>query len=369
VDQGERRRWAPVVATALVVVLLLAGWAVMGQRGTLGVTGATPSAPASTSASGAPRTVELPLCADQSATDKMLLPATPDGPAKDAVSGTAVNTSFSLGDGAFTADPPPTGYAAAVTAGQAGCQLASAMGVRGFTAPPGRLALATVTIASSLYREPSVDAGEPATNANPDPLPTYQHRVAWVLISAANNNVSSCPTMAPSTAQAAAASAEPPHPYEVFGIDATTGGSPFMYEDPYALCQGLALDPASLSVPYQILSVPWKILSRAADGLSAQISASWSSCETYTLAGTTYATNTPSRPSGAPTQPATSANTLHAWVQPPHGDLAITVNRPFGADCGPASAHTLTLHPAVVGATIPAAVAHGPLGLVAPQVG
>lgn len=368
-DEGGRRRWAPVVATALVVVLLLAGWAVLGHRGTSGVTGATPSAPASTSASGTPRTVELPPCADQSATDKMLLSTTPDGPAKDAVSGTAVTTSFSLGNGAFTADPPPTGYAAAVTAGQAGCQLASAMGVRGFTAPPGRLALATVTIASSLYREPSVDAGEPASNANPDLLPSYQHRVAWILISAADNNVSSCPTRAPSLSQAAVASAEPAHPYEVFGIDATTGASPIMYEDPFAVCGGMASSAASVSVPYQILSVPWTIVSRAADGSSAQITASWSGCEVYTLAGSTYATSAASRPSGAPTQPATSANTLHAWVQRPHGDLAITVNRPFGADCGPATAHTLTLHPAVVGATIPAAVAHDPLGLVAPQVG
>ena len=369
-DGGERRGWTPVLAPLLVVALLLVGCAATGHQGASSATGADaiPATSASTSLTSTPPAVELPPCADQTATDKMLLSTTPDGPAKGAVTGTAVSTSFSLANGAFTADPPPADYEPAVTAQQAGCQLAAAMGVRGFAAPPGRLALATVTIAPGLRFESSVAAGERFASAYPGPLPSYQHRVAWILISAADNNVSSCPTRGPSPSQAAAGQCRASAPVRGLRHRRHDRREPDHVRGPLRAVRGHVLVSRRRSLcRTRSCPCPWTIVSRAADGLSAQITASWSSCEVYTLTGTTYATS-PSAASAAPPKPATSASPLHAWVERPHGGVGITVNRPFGPDCGPATAHSLTLHPAVVGATIPDPVTHDPLGLVASQV-
>jgi hypothetical protein len=358
-------------SAAAVVMLTMAGCASMPHAGqTTSDAGAAASAPSASAPSGA---VTLPACADPAASGKMLLSTTPDGPAKDAITGNAVTTAFSLENGAFAAAPPPAGLVPAVTAEQAGCQLTSAMGVRGFGTGPGRLGLATVTIGRDVTFQDSAGVSVPVPHRS---VPVYQQRVAWILVTAVNNNVSSCPSMDPAAASRQTISTPPATqptvaetPYEIFSIDASTGADAVMFEDGTSPpCFGGPPGPPLVSVPYQILSVPWSMTSRAVDGQSAQITSAWASCEVYTGTGATYVTNI--RPGRLPSPPApvTSFTGLQAWIDSVTHLLSITVTRPFGPECGPPEQHALTVHPEKVGLAIPTTtIRAGPLGLIASE--
>ena len=102
--------------------------------------------------------------------------------------------------------------------------------------------------------------------------------------------------------------------------------------------------------------MPWRLISRLPSGQSAQITAVWDSCDTYSLSGESY----------GHTRPGTSA-----WVgRTPPGLVTITVSRPYGAaSCGPAVHHRLTLHPATVRDRVPTTPGHARPGVVVGAIG
>jgi hypothetical protein len=368
-EHGSRRpaRWVPWAATVAVAALVLAVAAAL-ESGHGHGNGNTPGLVAETTSPAAQ--LSLPPCADPAASAQRLLDDTPAGPATGAITGDKVTTTFTLEAGAFTADPPPAGYQPAVTAEQAGCQLTSGYAPNGSASGPGRLALATVTIRLDVQvLTPLAVLGPNSAVPDLGPVPIYQHRVAWLLVTAANNNVGSCPLQlargappsAPPSAPASGATASgPTSVYEVFAIDAATGTSAVLFEDTYRLCPGGAATPATVAVPYQVMSVPWSLKSIAPDQQTAVITGEWASCERYTSAGTTYGTQALTPAEIQQQQP------FHAWIgQPQQPYVEITVNRPFGPPCGPPQPHRMTLHPERVGLSIPPHPEPGPLGIVA----
>ena len=364
-DGGGRRSWTTVLAPLFVVALLLVGCAARGHQGASSATGAD-AIPASDQRLTDQHTSgrRAPPCADQRATDKMLLSTTPDGPAQDAVTGTAVSTSFSLANGAFAADPPPADYQPAVTAQQAGCQLAAAMGVRGFAAPPGRLALAAVSIAGGLQFQssggtipeclPWAAPDLPAPGRLDSDLGSGQQRVQLPHPSALaiSGRSGQCRASAPVRGLRH-------RRYDRCQPDHVRG--PLRAVRGHVLVPGVSLR----SVPDPVRPVDDRVPSRRrVVGADHRVVVKLRGLHL----GGDHVRDQPERRQRHTAQPATSASPLHAWVERPRGGLGITVNRPFGPDCGSATAHSLTLHPAVVGATIPDTVSHDPLGLVAPQV-
>ncbi|MDX6211805.1 MAG: hypothetical protein QOF82_892 [Frankiales bacterium] len=347
-------RDARAVWWAVAVVLFAGGCA---QQATAG----SPLSPSPSSSSTAP--APLLACADPTGAQKRLLTSTALGPAATAITGQRVTREFRL-EGRFTAAPPPAGYSPPVTAAQATCQLTSLYATNGSAAGPGRLALATVTIdgAGITSRDqPALNSGHNLTDFGP--VATYRSRPAWILVTAANNDVSAgCSTAPPSNAPTPTGIQA--DPYEVFVIDAATGAAALLFEDSYVLCPGFAPTPPSVSEPWQRTSVPWTLRSRAADGSTAQISASWPDCEHYVSEGAVYTKMTSPGPSPPSFTPYPS---LQAWADQTHPDtVTIDVNRAVGPDCGPPVAHQLTLHAARVGSRLPATLVHAPVGVETP---
>jgi hypothetical protein len=271
-----------------------------------------------------------------------------------------VTTTFQL-EGRFTAAPPAPGYTPAVSAAAAACQLTSLYATNGSGSGPGRLALATVTINGTGITRTEQLALNSGTAAHIDVRPpaTYSHRPAWILVTAANNAVSAgCPTAQPSNP--APPSGIEAAPYEVFVLDATTGADAVLFEDSYILCPGFAATPPSVSLPWQMTSVPWTLQSRAADGGTDQITASWPTCEHYTRENAVYSNETTPGPSPPKF---TQYPTLQAWADRDHPNtVTIDVYRFPGPDCGLSSPHQLTLHPATLAGMLPATLVHAPLG-------
>jgi len=325
----SRRRPSPVltVVAVLTVVVGLVALALVASSGH----GGRPTRAAgvtSTAATSAPAPTNLPDCAHPSALTPLLLSTTADGPAQDAITGQRVTTSFSLENGGFTAEPPPVSFVPATTAAQAGCQLATSYNADGWPAGPGRLALASVTI--------------PALAGSA--VPAYDHRVAWILVSAANEPApAGCPTSQPSPKPSLTAPADP---YEIFLMDATTGDPQIVYADSYLVCDGYYKVDVSLGFLYHLASVPWTLVSRSPDGSTVTISASWDSCQSFNgIVG----------PGGELKAAATEDNPTH---------IAIDVSGPTGPNCGPAAPHMITVGPAVAGRPLSAVLHHDPVGLL-----
>ena len=175
-----------------------------------------------------------------------------------------------LGGDDLVAAPPPAGYVPAVSYLQAGCELASAVGVSGSTPGSGRLALATLTLRtdlpSQLWIDPSINARIPALGA----VPVYQSRVAWIMVSPVQLSCFSTTPQPPAVA-----------PYEVTAVDAATGASAVFFQDALPPCAGTST-PALVSIPYQTVSLPWHLVSRAKNQGHAKVTASWASCEKFT---------------------------------------------------------------------------------------
>lgn len=311
----------PARALALSVLLAVtAGCTGSGGRAVL------PSpAPTATRTSAA---VTLPPCGDPAAAASQLATATPPGAAENAITGQAVTSAFSLEGRAFVAEPPPPGYSPAVTADQARCELGLVTEGSGYGPPAGRLALATVTI-------------NPAGLNPPGDLSTYDHRVAWIFITPATDDLSAGCSTTPATA-----SLGPPEAtYSVFGIDAANGGSAFLFETSYHLCPGSDLTPAMVEVPYETVSVPWTLVSRSTDGRTAVVRVSWEACEF------------------PPSTNATGDADGQAYGWPRSGRLDVLISRPFGPACGPARPHLVSVVPWGKG-TLPATLQHGAIGVV-----
>ena len=296
-------------------------------------------------------------CADPHATNARRISTTPPGAATDAITGHAVTTTFTLGGDNLVAAPPPAGYLPAVTLLQAGCELASAVGPSGSTAASGRLALATLTVRTDLpqqlWLDPSINSRIPALGT----VPVYQRRVAWILVAPALLDCFSTtpqPVVTP--------------PYEVIAIDAATGSSAVLYQDTLPPCAGTPT-PALVSIPYQQVSIPWHLVSRAKDQTHAKVTAAWAACEKFTWTGYRRSEMPPNLPT--PAQQAKDAKKLAPYQMTmshrPLWSLTVSVNRPIGPSCGKRKSHVITVFPQELDKTLSQQMRHTPLGALITQ--
>lgn len=320
-----------------------------GSAGLALVAAASLSALAAPALAAAPH---LTPCASPHATSKQRLATTPPGPAVGAITGHAVTTSFSLAGGALVASPPPSGYQPKVSFLQAGCELASAVGGDGNTPASGRLALATLTVRSDvnqdLIADTSVNSRIPALGK----VPTYQDRVAWILVSP---TAVDCFSTTPQPAT--------PSPYQVRAVDAATGASALVFQDTLPPCNGVTSVP-SVAVPYQEVSIAWHLVARAKNQGHAKVSAAWASCEKFTWTGYRHSEDPPNLPT--PAQQAHDAKTLAPYQMKmnhrPLWSLTVSVNRPVGPPCGRPKVHVITVFPQELDKTLSKEMRHTPLG-------
>jgi hypothetical protein len=301
--------------------------------------------------------LRLTSCASPHATSKGRLATTPPGAATGAITGHAVTTTFSLAGDDLVAAPPPAGYVPKVSFLQAGCELASAVGVDGTTPASGRLALATLTLRSDVNQELIVDT---SVNSKIPPLgtvPTYQNRVAWILVSPTQLDCFST-TTAPATVS----------PYQVRAIDAATGTSAIVFQDTLPPCNGVSTVP-SVTIPYQQVSLAWHLVSRAKDQGHAKVTAAWASCERFTWAGYRHSEDPPNLPS--PGQQAHDAKTVAPYQvkmnHRPLWSLTVSVNQPIGRPCGKPKVHVITVFPQELDKLLPKEMRHVPLGALITQ--
>ncbi|BEP14627.1 hypothetical protein acdb102_29380 [Acidothermaceae bacterium B102] len=296
-------------------------------------------------------------CANAHATNEKRLGTTPAGPATSAITGHTVTTTFALGGDELVAAPPPAGYVPAVSYLQAGCELASAVGVSGKTPASGRLALATLTLRTDLptqlWIDPSINSRLPALGA----VPVYQDRVAWILVSPVQVSCFSTTAQPPTLA-----------PNEVTAVDAATGASAVFYQDALPPCAGTST-PALVSIPYQTVSLPWHLVSRAKNQGHAKVTASWASCEKFTWAGYRRGEFPPNFPT--PAQQAHDAATFAPYETTmshrPLWTLSISVNRPIGPPCGAPKKRVITVFPQELDKTLSKEMRHAALGAVITQ--
>lgn len=296
--------------------------------------------------------LRLTPCASPHATSKGRLATTPPGPAVAAIAGRAVRTAFSLAGDDLVAAPPPAGYVPRVSYLQAGCELASAVGVDGSTPGSGRLALATLTLRGDINQELIVDTSVNSRIPALGVVPTYHNRVAWILVSPTQLD---CIGAAPAPAAVS--------PYQVRAVDAATGASAILFQDARPPCNGESTVP-SVTIPYQQVSVAWHLVSRAKNQGHATVTAAWAACEKFTWAGYRNSEFPPSQPN--PGQQAHDANTLAPYQikmnHRPLWSLTISVNRPIGPACGKPRLHRITVFPQELDKTLSKQMRHTPLG-------
>jgi hypothetical protein len=184
------------------------------------------------------------------------------GPAVTDLTGGAATRGLSLDGGQFSITPPPSGDMPRVSRTQAECEalaavapggepLINAYGVSGVAIGYG-----LVTVSPQL----PVDSWQgyyPDINL-PTPAPArYQNRLAWVVVFRVFYRAD-CPGVTQTT---------PPNPgsytgyeYEVFIVDATTGGDALSYDEAAPReCDGTGLYPPSVSIPVELTSVRWEL--------------------------------------------------------------------------------------------------------------
>ena len=296
--------------------------------------------------------LRLASCASSHATSKGRLGTTPPGAATGAITGHAVTTTFSLAGDDLVAAPPPAGYVPKVSFLQAGCELASAIGVDGTTPASGRLALATLTLRSDINQELIVDTSVNSRIPALGKVPTYQNRVAWILVSPTPLE---CFTTTPQPATVS--------PYQVRAIDPATGASAIVFQDTRPTCNGESTVP-SVTIPYQQVSLAWHLVSRAKNQSHAKVTAAWASCEKFTWAGYRNSEFPPNLPS--PSQQAHDAKTLAPYQikmnHRPLWSLTISVNRPIGPPCGTPKVRLITVFPQELDKKLSKEMRHVPLG-------
>jgi hypothetical protein len=283
---------------------------------------ATPPAPAASPAPVATAT-EVDSCSDPVAANKLLLADATAGPAHGKAARNVVTAGWSLDGGALTVSPPPAGYLTTVSEGVAGCRLAFASRVATDPTAAGKLELGTVTIRSDIA------ATVPGT-------PSYQHRVAWLLVT---NPLwtSECPSAPVPTVD----------PYEVLMLDATTGTSGITYQQSHPWCDRSM--PAKIAVPNEKRSVPWSLVSRAPDSSSVVVTASWPTCEIFIPVYQDQVVTPP----GVLKTPA---------VRDDPTEITIEVGGALGAQCGASERHTIVVGPATPGRSISTTILRGALG-------
>jgi hypothetical protein len=262
------------------------------------------------------------------------------GPAATSLSGGAARTSFALDSGALRLDPPAGVDRPTVSASVFRCDLLSAIGADGqplgsLVGPGGpTVGYARVTV------DLPPDA-TPVTTLSPGgqwvqrPVPApavYRDRLAWVGV-VGYAEESGCPAQLAGQATLAPDRNATDYGYEVFLVDAHTGGDGLVYteEAPEPCGLGGRVPPA-VAVPVERVSVPWTLVGRDPDGYSATITAQVLPCDSY------------------PT------------VVDADGPVSVVAERPFGPPCGPPLSVPITLDAATVTSNLPVTLDHAPLG-------
>jgi hypothetical protein len=222
------------------------------------------------------------------------LPAQPDqvpagdrltGPAVTALRGGAAAHGFSVDGGLLSIEPPPPGAVPRVSRTLAECEALAAIGSNGaldIAAEEWGLAIgyATVTVSPGLPADSS--SWQSYGQTMPGPA-SYRNRLAWVVVFR-TQLTASCPA-APVTTPPATPATPPGQPastgygYEVFLIDAATGGDALIYDETQPVpCGGTGVVPAGVAVPIEETSVPWTLDRRNPDRFSAVLTAAVPPC-------------------------------------------------------------------------------------------
>jgi hypothetical protein len=268
-------RGLPAAAAA---VLLLAGCGTAAVRQAGAGQSGTPARPATAVSATQPCTV--PEYSAGPAPGQALT-----GPAVADLTGGAATGGFSLDGGAFSIKPPPAGDAPRVSRTRAECEALAAVASDGepFIYADGLSEMAVgyglVTVAAGLPVS-SWDGHYPGMT-RPTPAPAgYQGRLAWVTVFRITDRAN-CPGVTQTT---------PPSPggasngfyYEVFIIDAATGGDALTYEEAApGQCNGPALSAPSVSIPVELTSVRWRLDSRGPHNSYATLTAYVPPCLDY----------------------------------------------------------------------------------------
>lgn len=272
------------------------------------------------------------------------------GPASQDLRDGAVLSSFSLDRGALKVSVPRRDDKPQISKVQAECSALASVTPNGtplvVLASGSGVAVGygRVTVSAKLIASAKPDGPFGTGNVTPSSprLPAaspYDDRLAWVIVvGQARPLLSPGPPRSPVSSQAHDTT-EPSvgagdFNYEVFLVDATTGGAALLYTEPETPIVGRGVTP-SVVVPVEQLSVPWTLLSRSLGGYAATISATIQPCDGY-------------------------PSTINA--DPNGQSAAAVVYGPVGRPCDGSRQVTMTLHAPTVTAELPAAVAHDPLG-------
>ncbi|HLI00930.1 MAG TPA: hypothetical protein VKV06_09105 [Acidimicrobiales bacterium] len=294
---------------------------------------------------GVPAGCALPKLPVAGAGPKRDFPMT--GPAVRDLRGGADRHRFSLDGGGLVVAPPGAGSAPAVSRRDAECAALASTNASGFgfedMAKQAGVALGygQVSIRGGLRLEtPPADNDRPvATEPTGTPVGP---RLSWIAVFDWDEPTS-CPAMtvrhgsekAPKTAGAAHRTS---YDYQAVIIDAHTGDTAWIYtEGRPSACGGTGWQQPTISPVTEVYSVPWRLVSRRANGSSARIRATIPACDTYD-----------------PWAQATKAGKVEVAVD---GPLAAR-----GQVCRPLESLPITVDPPAGG--LPARLVHGPTGPV-----
>ena len=274
------------------------------------------------------------------------------GPAVTALRGGAASRGFSIDGGLLSVEPPPPGAVPRVPRALAECEALAAIGSDGgaldVAAREWGLAIgyAMVTVSPGLPADSSSWQSYGQGQIMPGPA-SYRNRLAWVVVFR-TQLIASCPAVAVTTPPGTPAPA-PGQPaftgygYEVFLIDAATGGDALIYDETQpAPCGGTGVIPAGVAVPIEETSVPWTLDRRNPDRFSAVLTASLPPCGFHD--------------SAVDVVPGTALVRVVAY-----GTVA--------ARCGPPRPVTVGLLAASVTQNLPPVLVHAPAGLYLPGTG
>jgi hypothetical protein len=331
------RRTRGSVAAALFVATVAAVsgcvWAAVAGSGLI--------APASTTA----RACDLPAQRGHVPAGQRLT-----GPAVTALRGGAASHGFSVDGGLLSVEPPPPGAVPRVSRTLAECEALAAIGSDGgaleIAADEWGLAIgyATVTVSPGL----PVDSSSWQSYGQTMPGPaSYRNRLAWVVVFR-TQLTASCPAVSVTTPPATPAPA-PGQPaytgygYEVFLIDAATGGDALIYDETQPVpCGGTGVVPAGVAVPIEETSVPWTLDRRNPDRFSAVLTASVPPCDFHDSV---------------------------TGVIPGTALVRVLAYAAVAARCGRPRPVTVYLEAASVTQNLPPVLVHAPAGLYLPGTG
>jgi hypothetical protein len=201
------------------------------------------------------------------------------GPARTDLTGGAATHGFTLDGGKFTITPPPAADVPKVSRTLAECEEQAALGTNGQPLSTELSGLAIgyglVTVTPGLPVEPLL--GYPGMVTPPPAY--YQDQLAWVMVFR-DVPIAACPAERLSSRPSAPAYTG--YGYEVFLVDAATGGDALIYNESASRPCGLSgVTQPSLSVPIETISVPWKLDSRNPDDYSGTLTAYVPPCYGY----------------------------------------------------------------------------------------